>query len=259
MTSHSPVCIPARTRMPSSPRSRRSPGAADAAGRSVEAHHEPVAERLHLAAAEAPQRVAHAAAVALEHLAPALVAEASRGVRGVDDVGEQDRREHAIGLGHVVGAGEELLHQLERPPPPPTTASGRSRAARRAARRAGARPASARVARSRAGRSGGAAPAWAPGHSAPRRARRSPRTSRTASAACRGWRWRARGGRRTARPAHRPGSVRQPRSPPPGPSRAAAARRPTRAAPRPASRRSSRPRRSSGPSPAHTSAWTRSG
>ena len=74
---------------------------------------EAVAQRLDLPAAEAPQRVAHAAPVALEHLAPALIAELGRGAGGVDDVREQHGREDAIGLGRVAGAGQELLHLVD--------------------------------------------------------------------------------------------------------------------------------------------------
>src|SRR5207253_10031430 len=63
-------------------------GAMDRAGRAVERSEEAVAGRLDLAAVEADQRLAHSALVALQQLAPLLVAELGRPARGIDDVGE---------------------------------------------------------------------------------------------------------------------------------------------------------------------------
>ena len=100
MTSHSPVWIPARTRIPSV-RARRLDvlGAADGPGGSVERGQEAVTGRLDLAAAVADQRLAHRAVVGVEQLVPAAVAELSRRARGVDDVGEEDAGQHAVRLG----------------------------------------------------------------------------------------------------------------------------------------------------------------
>ena len=55
--------------------------------------------------------------VALEQLAPAPVAELARPLGRADDVGEQHRGEHAVGLGAGRDAGQELLDLVERSRP----------------------------------------------------------------------------------------------------------------------------------------------
>ena len=49
----------------------------------------------------------------LEEDAPRAVAEACRGLGRTDDVGEQDRSEHAVDVGGRAHAGEEFLHFVE--------------------------------------------------------------------------------------------------------------------------------------------------
>ena len=99
--SHSPVWSPARISMPSARTASRIDGAhADGARRPVERREEPVAGRVDLAAAEALELAPDERVVPLEQVAPAPVAELRRPLGRADDVGEEHRREHAVGLGH---------------------------------------------------------------------------------------------------------------------------------------------------------------
>ena len=82
---------------------------ADRARRSVEGGEEPVACRLDLAPAEPLQGEPDDPVVRRERLAPARVAQLGRPLGGVHDVGEEDRRENAIGLDDRRGSGQELL------------------------------------------------------------------------------------------------------------------------------------------------------
>ena len=67
-------------------------------GRSVEDREEPVAGRVHLAAAVAPQRRANDAVMLLDEVAPTPVTELSGKLGRTDDVREQDGGEEALGL-----------------------------------------------------------------------------------------------------------------------------------------------------------------
>src|SRR5262249_26067496 len=86
--------------------------AADRARGSVEGGKEAVAGRVDLASAESRQLASRRRVVLAQHVAPAPIAERERTFRRADDVGEQDRREHAIGFGRT-NAGEELLDLVD--------------------------------------------------------------------------------------------------------------------------------------------------
>ena len=73
--------------------------AADRAGRAVERREEAVPGRLHLAAVETAQGLAHRALVSLEQLAPAPITKIRGRARRIDDVGEEHRGENPVGLG----------------------------------------------------------------------------------------------------------------------------------------------------------------
>ena len=49
----------------------------------------------------------------VQHFVPAAVAELARALGGADDVGEQDRREHAVVVRRRASARQELLDLLE--------------------------------------------------------------------------------------------------------------------------------------------------
>lgn len=65
----------------------------------VERGQEPVARTVDLPAAQSQKLAAHECVVALEHVAPAAIAELDRLRRRVDDVGEEHGREHPLRLG----------------------------------------------------------------------------------------------------------------------------------------------------------------
>ena len=112
----SPVCTPART---SSPRSRTASRIAHAqrngARGAVERREEAVTGGVDLAAAVALELAADDRVVAVEQVAPGAVAERDCAVGRPDDVGEDDGREHAVGLGSWTDAGEELLDLVGQP------------------------------------------------------------------------------------------------------------------------------------------------
>ena len=83
--------------------------ALDRSSRSVERRQEAVANCLHLGAAVAVELATHRRVVTVEQLAPGSVAELAGPLRGVDDVGEEHCRQHAIGGRALAHAGEELL------------------------------------------------------------------------------------------------------------------------------------------------------
>ena len=91
----------------------RGVGAADRARRPVEAREEPVARGVDLAPAKALELAPNRGVVSLQQLAPAPVAELGRPLRRADDVGEEHRREHAVGLGRLAHAGQELADLVE--------------------------------------------------------------------------------------------------------------------------------------------------
>ena len=83
-------------------------GATDRACRPVEAREEAVPGRVKLATAETRQLVADQLVMALEKVAPALIAKVCCPARRVDDVGEENRRKRPLGLRSLPGAGQEL-------------------------------------------------------------------------------------------------------------------------------------------------------
>ena len=87
--------------------------ATDRARRAVERGEAPVAERLDLAPAELRQLTAHRRLMRRQQLAPASVAKFRGSLCRADDVREHHRRQHAVGLRHRAGTGEELLHLAE--------------------------------------------------------------------------------------------------------------------------------------------------
>ena len=88
--------------------------AADRACGAVEGGEEAVPGRVDLVAAEALELAADGNTVGLEQLAPAAVAEVSGELGRADEVGEEDRREHAVGLRGRAHAGQELTDLRER-------------------------------------------------------------------------------------------------------------------------------------------------
>ena len=86
-------------------------GAANPSRRPIKRGEEAVARRVELRASVTQQQPAHGRVVVLEQLAPARVAELHGLGRRADDVGEQDRREHAVDLG--LGAGLLVPHAQE--------------------------------------------------------------------------------------------------------------------------------------------------
>src|ERR1039458_9085463 len=87
--------------------------AVDRTGWAVESREEAIAGGLHLAAVEMGEVIPYRALVSLEHIPPALVAKLHGRSCGIDDVGEQHRREHAVANGHSPSSGEELLYFTE--------------------------------------------------------------------------------------------------------------------------------------------------
>src|SRR6202035_2358862 len=86
----------------------------DRARRTVECRQEPVACGVDLTTAEADELAPHGRMVGLEQLAPAAVAELARLLGRPDEVGEENRREHALGIGRLALAGQELPDPRER-------------------------------------------------------------------------------------------------------------------------------------------------
>src|SRR5581483_8469844 len=78
--------------------------APDPARRPVEGREEAVAGRVELAAAVPGELLPHERMVPLDELAPASVPQLDRLRRRADDVGEEDRGEHAVGLGRLPAA-----------------------------------------------------------------------------------------------------------------------------------------------------------
>ena len=96
--STSPVCRPARTSSPSvADRIDDRLCAADRARGPVEGREEPVARGIDLAPVEAGELASHRGMVLLEQVAPAPVAELGGLLGRADEIGEQHRRQHAIG------------------------------------------------------------------------------------------------------------------------------------------------------------------
>src|SRR6516164_782951 len=77
--------------------------------RAVERREEAIAQLFHLSAAEPPDLLAYCRVMAVEQHTPLAVAELGGALRRVDDVGEHDRRQHAIDLDLAARAGEKFL------------------------------------------------------------------------------------------------------------------------------------------------------
>lgn len=86
------------------------PGTADSARRPVESREEAVPRLLHFPTAERLDLRAHQRVMPREQIAPGPVSELGRAAGRVDDVGEQDRREDAIGLAGLACPRQELLN-----------------------------------------------------------------------------------------------------------------------------------------------------
>ena len=107
-------------------------GAADRSGRPVERGKEPVAGRLHLDATEPSELRAHALVVRSQELLPSRVPEFGCLLGRIHDVGEQNRREHAVELGALAGrpSGTPRSRRAQRPDRPPTGGGRRHRVGR---------------------------------------------------------------------------------------------------------------------------------
>ena len=79
--------VPNRTRAPNSP------------CRPVEGREESVAGRIHFPSAEVPQLRSDESMVLLNELPPPAIAELGRAGGGIDEIGEQDRRQDAVRAG----------------------------------------------------------------------------------------------------------------------------------------------------------------
>ena len=88
-------------------------GAADRSRGAVEADVEAVARRVLLLAPVSPEEAANDRVVSFDEPLPSSVAELRLLPGRVDDVGEQDRREHLVGLPDRPPAGHELLHLVD--------------------------------------------------------------------------------------------------------------------------------------------------
>ena len=88
-------------------------GAPDGGHRPIEGREEPVPRRRHLPPAEPLELGAHQSVMLIEHVAPRAIPHLRGHRRRVDDVGEQQGREHAIGIGAGARPGQELLDLVE--------------------------------------------------------------------------------------------------------------------------------------------------
>ena len=87
---------------------------ADRPGRSIERREEAVTSHLHLSPSVASQLGADAAVMLVEELMPAVVADGRGPIGRPDDVGEQQRRQHAIAaIGGRVRPGHEFLDVVD--------------------------------------------------------------------------------------------------------------------------------------------------
>src|SRR6478752_10436805 len=88
---------------------QRNSSSPDRAAWSIERGEDAIAGALDQSAAMGLHVVSGCGVVGIEQAEPAAVADAGRGHRRVDDVGEQDRGEHAVGIGRMVRSCQELL------------------------------------------------------------------------------------------------------------------------------------------------------
>ena len=89
------------------------PGAADAARRAIEGRKEAVSHGFDLVPAKALETLPDDLVVSLEHVAPTAVAEVRGPPGGIDDVREEHRRQHPIGLAHGPSSGHEFLDLVD--------------------------------------------------------------------------------------------------------------------------------------------------
>src|SRR5207244_6956498 len=82
--------------------------AAEGSGRSVEGREEAVACSIDFASAKALQLTSNERVVLFEQIVPAPVTELARALGRTDDVGEEDRRQDAVGVDWLTDTGEEL-------------------------------------------------------------------------------------------------------------------------------------------------------
>src|ERR671919_2025024 len=78
-------------------------------GRPVERREEPVARGLDLTSAPPVELASDGLVVAVDELLPRAVTDLGGACGPPGDVGEQHRREHAVGFGPSAGPGEEVL------------------------------------------------------------------------------------------------------------------------------------------------------
>src|SRR5262249_51138591 len=88
-------------------------GTANRARGAVEGGQKAVAGGSHLGSAPAPELAPHEGVVDFQQVAPLAIAELHRSLRRRDDVREEDRREHAIGLRSTADPGQQLLDFVE--------------------------------------------------------------------------------------------------------------------------------------------------
>src|SRR5207244_646096 len=89
------------------------PGAADRARGAVERAEEPAPRRIDLGAPEPIELSTDERMVLVHEVAPAPVSELARLCCGADDVREEHRCEHAVGLDRLTDAGQELLDLVQ--------------------------------------------------------------------------------------------------------------------------------------------------
>jgi len=87
--------------------------ARDRRARAAERGDESVSGRVDFAAGESLQFVTHDGVVVVQEIAPAVVAEQGGALGRTDDVGEDDRRQQALGIRPAAHAGDELLDLVD--------------------------------------------------------------------------------------------------------------------------------------------------
>ena len=112
-TSHSPVCIPARTSMPSACAAWVIDVAHAMARPGPSKQREPVTRGVDLPPAESAQLVADRTVMRPEHRAPLAVPEGGQVLGRGDDVREEDAREDAVDLDDRSLTGQELCNLVD--------------------------------------------------------------------------------------------------------------------------------------------------
>src|SRR5438105_4904422 len=88
-------------------------GAPDGARWPIESRQKTVAGGLDLTSAKPGQFAADRGVVAVQEIAPAPITDLNRPLRRAHDVGKQDRRQDAIRLHALAGAGEEFFYLIQ--------------------------------------------------------------------------------------------------------------------------------------------------